>query len=195
MLETKINPTVVQNFLTAEELKDIQECLQEQDHSLEKHVDQDLGRVRYEGLKIPLTLEYRLTNYIRDVFGLDLIMNLPPQYVEYNKLYGEPKLEPHYDRDFNELIVDYQFESNTKWPLGADEKIFSLEDNGALMFNPNQSAHWRPQKTFKDGEYVRMIFFRFFVYGQTSDYSHLPDNSKDSAFDRVNAYRDAHTLD
>ena len=112
-------------------------------------------------------------------------------YCEYNKKYGNPNLPPHFDGDTNELIINFQLLSNTYWDLGLGLKVYSIKNNSALIFNGNTNIHWRPRKTFNDGDYVKMIFFRFAKKDNNSDYSHLPMNQIDSAFKEVVQFRDS----
>jgi hypothetical protein len=111
-------------------------------------------------------------------------------YSEYNKKYGDPNLPPHVDRDSNDLIINFQLESNVSWDIGLGLNTYTIKDNSALIFNGNTNIHWRPHKTFKDEEYVKMIFFRFGKENNKSDYSDLPTMQDDSYFDEVRAFRD-----
>lgn len=110
-------------------------------------------------------------------------------YVEYNAKYGEPNLPPHIDGDKNDLIVNFQLSSNTSWDIGLGTETFTPEDNSAVIFNGNTNVHWRPHKRFEEGEYVKMIFFRFFNEANPSDYSHIPTNQVDPIFDDARAVR------
>jgi hypothetical protein len=113
-------------------------------------------------------------------------------YVEYNSLCGNPNLPPHLDSDVNDLILNIQIESNTDWALGLDLKTYTIEDNSALMFNPNKQIHWRAHKEFKDGEYVRMLFVRFFNPKSPSDYSHLDVLQDHEMFKEAIEFRDSY---
>lgn len=90
---------------------------------------------------------------------LELVLS--PSGAEYSNKYGKPDLGPHYDGDWTDIVVDFQLESNTEWPIGVELQTYTLADNSAIAFNPNKGVHWRTHKTFNDGEFVRMIFFRF----------------------------------
>ena len=187
---TKIKKTIrFDDFFSAEELEYLERDLL--DPRVTSHIDQHLGRKRLEGVILPPYCQSKLEDLVNELSGLNLIMNMPPQYVEYSSEYGEPNLNPHYDGDFNEFIIDYQFQSNTSWPLGVDLELHELQDNSAILFRPNGSAHWRPRKTFQPGEYVRMFFFRFFDPNNPADNSHLPNHHQDEAFSEVNAFRDS----
>ncbi len=110
--------------------------------------------------------------------------------VVYSSEYGEPNLPPHFDGDSTDLIINYQLDSNTSWDIALDTEVYPMEDNSALIFNPNESIHWRPHKTFKEGEYVRMVFFRFYNPAGRSDYSHLNFMQDDAIFKEPNKLRE-----
>lgn len=115
-------------------------------------------------------------------------------YVEYNKKYGTPALPPHYDGDSSEFIINFQIESNTSWQLGIGTKLYDMEDNSALIFDGNEHVHWRPHKNFKDGEYVRMIFFRFMDENNVKDNSDKRLSLNSPVFKEANKFRDSLTL-
>jgi hypothetical protein len=117
-------------------------------------------------------LTIRLTKLANSISGLDLTLS-SITYVEYSSRYGTPSLPPHYDGDNNDLIVNYQFDSNTRWDIGVNFETYEIKNNSALVFNPNKTAHWRPNKIFNDGDFVKMIFFRFAKKENPTDYSDL----------------------
>ena len=118
------------------------------------------------------SLTIRLTKLANYISGLDLTLS-SITYVEYSSRYGTPSLPPHYDGDNNDLIVNYQFDSNTRWDIGVNFETYEIKNNSALVFNPNKTAHWRPNKIFNDGDFVKMIFFRFAKKENPTDYSDL----------------------
>ncbi|MFN7583998.1 MAG: hypothetical protein ACK5P0_01425 [bacterium] len=118
------------------------------------------------------SLTIRLTKLANSISGLDLTLS-SITYVEYSSRYGTPSLPPHYDGDNNDLIVNYQFDSNTRWDIGVNFETYEIKNNSALVFNPNKTAHWRPNKIFNDGDFVKMIFFRFAKKENPTDYSDL----------------------
>jgi hypothetical protein len=112
-------------------------------------------------------------------------------FVRYSNLYGNPNLPPHFDHDSTSLVIDYQLKSNTSWGLGVDLEIYSLEDNSALLFNPNEHIHWRPHKTFNNEEYIDMIFFRFYDLNNKQNYENLNYFQDNDIFKEVKALRDS----
>ena len=111
-------------------------------------------------------------------------------YAYYSKAHGEPNLPPHFDSDSTDLIIDYQLEANISWDLGINTELYSLEDNSAIVFNPNTNIHWRPHRRFEDGEYVKMLFFRFIGVDSVSDYSHTDYSLDSDVFKSVREIRD-----
>jgi hypothetical protein len=82
-------------------------------------------------------------------------------FVEYNNEYGIPNLGPHKDAAPFTFSLLYQMESNTEWDLYVEGKTFSLIDNSGLIMNVRDQDHWRNKKIFKDGEFIKMVFFHF----------------------------------
>jgi hypothetical protein len=120
------------------------------------------------------------------------LRKMSASYAEYRLEYGQPNLPPHFDGDNNDLIIDYQLNSNTSWGLGVDDELFEMNDNTAIMFNPNEYPHWRPRKEFQEGEYMGVVFFRCPDYsGEEVDYSSKALSQQDSAFDKARAIRDS----
>lgn len=137
------------------------------------------------------------TNIVERLYGIasnftDMPLTIDHAvYAEYNAKYGQPNLPPHFDGDTNDLIINYQLDSNTSWDLGLDLKTYALEDNSALVFNANTDIHWRPHKEFKEGEYVKMLFIRFYNSEAKSDYSYVPNHPNNKAFIEAKMLRDS----
>ena len=154
-------------------------------------IDIDLGRLQFKNLSnLPESIINKINNLVFNLTKTSLTMS-SISAVEYSNKYGEPNLPIHYDHDNSELIVNFQLSSNVLWEVGIDFNLYSLEDNSAIIFNPNRYKHWRPKKIFKDNEYVKMIFFRFINLDNPSDYSHLDYIIGHEVFAEVEAYRDS----
>lgn len=153
----------------------------------EYEVQDVLGRLVVDSLENHLTESMVKRLYEIAAKASDLPLKIDhAMYVEYNRLYGVPNLPPHFDRDTNDLIVNMQLESNTDWEIGLNLQTYTLKDNSAVLFNGNTESHWRTKKTFKDGEYVKMVFVRFYNSEKRSDYSYLPNNPGDEVFKEIN---------
>lgn len=151
--------------------------------------DKILGRKVGE-LNLPDDIKGFINNIVRETYSKSLSLGAI-SYAEYNNKYGNPNLPPHFDGDDTDIIFNFQLESNTSWDLGLDLELYSIENNSALLFNPNKSIHWRPIKQFDDGEYVKMIFFRFRNSDKSSDYSNLRYSLDHEIFNQVNKLRDS----
>ncbi len=153
-------------------------------------VSKDLGRLQTTLEKIDSEhLMIKLRNIANSFVDFDISL-MGATYVEYNSKYGTPNLPPHFDGDSTELIINYQLKSNTSWDIGLNTGIYDIKDNCALVFNPNESIHWRPRKDFKPGEFVKMIFFRFTNAKKQKDNSHLRYTLDHEAFEEANKFRD-----
>jgi hypothetical protein len=177
----------VSDFLLPEELRVIERIMKGM--TLEKE-DGVLGRILYT-LPLPNEMSDAIQQRVEGLVGrkLDFIGHV---FAEYSSKYGQPNLPPHFDGDTNSLIVDYQYKANTYWGLGVDTTVFEMEDNKAIIFNPNEYPHWRPHKTFKKGEVVTMIFFRFPDRSGKTDYSHKRQWPQDEIFADIRKIRDNH---
>lgn len=149
----------------------------------EKEIDAHLGRERsiiLDSSQYPL---YKLDAIVEQVYGSKLDFN-GATYVKYSNEFGVPTLPPHFDGDSTELIINFQLSSNTSWDIGLGMDLYALEDNSALIFHPNEVAHWRPRKKFADGEFVKMMFFRYNAFIK-KDYTHMSNGSNYKIIDDI----------
>lgn len=179
----------VDNVFTAEELLLIKNEIEKN----EIEADETLGRKYMGPVHEAFTEEIKDKIYAiaREASDLPLEMS-HAMVVEYSADFGKPNLPPHFDGDTNDLIINMQLESNTRWDLGLNLETYTLEDNSALVFNANTEAHWRVHKHFREGEYVRMMFVRFYNAENPSDYSHLSQHWPDhDIFKEIRELRDS----
>lgn len=163
------------------------------DHSFDFSISEQLGRVEFTVHKIKEELLDKPISIAKSNLDFDCEIT-SVTFVEYNSKYGKPDLPPHFDGDKSDLIVNYQLSSNTEWDIGVDFDVYKIEDNSALIFNPNENAHWRTIKTFNDGDFIRMIFFRFTNSNRLTDYSHLSQYwPMDDFFINLRNFRDSFT--
>ena len=152
-------------------------------------IHESLGRLQISTIFFPQEFKNKITEVANQVSGKQLTMS-HGIYAEYSSKYGEPNLPPHFDYDTNDLVIDFQLSSNISWDLGIDLKTYALEDNSALVFNANHYIHWRPHKVFKDEDYVKMLFFRFYDPKNKSDYSSLNYSQDSKIFQDIRSFRD-----
>jgi hypothetical protein len=178
------------NILTQEEidfiLKEIKNVPEES-----TKIDEILGRALLHNITFPDEIIAKASALAHKVSDRKLETGNGAMCTIYSNEYGSPNLPPHFDGDTTDVIVNFQLDSSTSWDLGLDLTLHTLEDNSALIFNPNENIHWRPYKEFKDGEYVTMIFFRFRDAAEISDYSHKSYTTRHAIFNDVRAYRDS----
>jgi hypothetical protein len=188
-LKKSIDISVATNIFSEKEIDGLYEII----NAREPEINTELGRIQFdlELDSINTKTVAKLNDVIKEVTDLPLAIH-SVTYVEYNSLYGKPNLPPHVDGDTNDLILNIQLESNTDWDIGLNLQTYQIEDNSALIFNPNKEIHWRVYKDFKDGEYVRMLFIRLFNPDSPSDYSYLPHRQDDEMFKHVRAFRDGY---
>lgn len=144
----------------------------------------DIGNLLNEDVKD--TLNSIAKNFVDYPVMMDHIL-----YTQYSNKYGKPNLPPHFDGDTNNFIINMQLFSNTSWDLGLNARAYTLKDNSALIFNGNAEVHWRKHKEFKDGEYVSMLFARFYNEEKRPDYSHLTLDGNDDIFKDARDFRDS----
>lgn len=153
-------------------------------------IHNELGRIQFGGISNIDRINNKILNIVNELSPIKLSMR-HVMAVEYNGKYGQPVLPPHFDHDTNDLVVDFQLSANTSWDLGVDTKNYEMLDNSALIFNANEHIHWRPHKTFKEGEYVRMVFWRFYDESNPVDYSHLDYVMDHEVLKETNDFRDS----
>lgn len=200
-----MNVIKVNNIFTQEELKILESKLDYSEiptdsefnyinHKIDNEgrgIHHELGRLQFGGLKdLPQNILDKVNNIAKNVSSKKLSM-AHAMAVEYGSSYGVSNLPVHYDHDTNDLIINFQLSSNTKWDIGIDLKTYELEDNSAVVFNGNEYTHWRPHKLFKNGEFIKMIFFRFKDDNNPSDYSNLDYSIDHKIFEKINAFRDS----
>lgn len=184
------------NVFSEEELQTLKESINK---TAKKH-DTVLGRYISQ-ITISKNIEKKIQNianaYLHGYWNtftnpnIDFISYSGTTYANYNNKVGKPNLPPHLDHDTNDIIINYQLSGNINWQIGLDNKLYTLEDNTALIFNGNKLIHWRPHKIFKNDDYLEMLFFRFGNVKNPSDYSHLDVLLTDDMFKETNLFRDS----
>ena len=177
-----MNIKIIKNILSAEEISTINAVIDNEISSrtiskkdLEVNKEhgvaeieywKDRGRIDIRNPKIPQDIIDKFYNVVKNNVDEDIYMGFDfVIHAEYStRSEGNPTLIPHFDISMGStLILDYQLESNVSWGIGVESKTVNLEDNDGLLFDPLEYVHYRPVKTFKDGEFVKMLFLRFNV--------------------------------
>lgn len=179
----------INNVFSDEEIAKIKKVIQ---RPINSELDENLGRKKgqLQSNSLGTKLNKKLIKIAKEYSSVDLKF-LGCSYAEYSYEYGSPNLPPHFDGDESSLIINYQLESSTSWDIGLDKETYEMQDNSALLFNPNKSVHWRPIKTFKQGEFVSMVFFRFFDKNNPKENEHLRYSLDHKIYKDVNTFRDS----
>ncbi len=175
--------TKISNIFSQNELKILELGIESSD----KIIDQEYGRQMGKTIKSAKVLYGKLESIAEDIYGYPLVLS-SIMFAKYSGEFGLPNLPPHFDNDHHELIINFQLSSNTSWDIGIGFDLYALEDNSAVVFNPNELAHWRPHKKFNDEEYVSMIFFRFMKPGHDPNILFQKRDSK--TIDKIYQIRD-----
>jgi hypothetical protein len=181
---------IINNVLSQSEIDGIQEAIA---HCPNIEEQSRYGRYMFHDIVIKEdnTFKSTLMHHVVKATGRDDWKMNGAVCAEYTAKAGDPNLPPHFDGDHTDLIMTYQLSSNKTWGVGVDLNVYDLEDNSAILFHPNESIHWRPHAKFEDGEYVRVMFVRFVIPGENSDFRHKSYDLLHPIFDEVNAYRDS----
>lgn len=176
---------LVKNVFTSSQI----EYLLNQINSSNIEEDIQLGRIK-STIDINDDIRSVVNNLIKNLYLEKLDLG-SVSYAKYSNDYGIPNLPPHFDGDSSELILNFQIESNTNWDIGLNKNIYSLSDNTAVLFHPNKNIHWRPIKNFKNGEYIKMLFFRFYDLQNKKDYSDKRYSLDHKIFEEINIFRNS----
>jgi len=125
--------------------------------------DKIKGRIMMRHVELSAEILSEINTKIKNFFGSQYELHPGVSYFEYSKKHGNPKLSPHKDltEEYVDLHADYQLESNTDWALDVNGTSVTLKDNELIIFDGSRQIHSRPFKKFNDGEFVKMILFRF----------------------------------
>lgn len=82
-------------------------------------------------------------------------------FSDYNNNHINPNLPPHSDPNYPDtsLTFDYQLKTDVDWQFCIDDQCFNMKNNEAIIFDPKNSRHYRPELEFKSGESVKIVFF------------------------------------
>ena len=113
-----------------------------------------LGKITFD-IELPTNIKEKISNTAKEM-GINGKF-FRAAYCEYSPKWGKPRLVSHKD-PIDLLIIDYQLDGTTTWDLVIDDKTYTLKNNDALAFFPARQQHGRPQKDFKNYEYVAVLF-------------------------------------
>jgi hypothetical protein len=168
-MRTDLPNILIDNVLNEDDIKEIFNELSLLDSP---YVNQDLSYKSW-GIKLSEDILVKIKSYAEKIAEQELVL-LEYNFVRYEKVLSSsgkiistPLLYPHTDEGFNEsrLTLDYQIRSNTSWDICVNandvETCHTLKDNQALVFSGTHQVHWRPKKTFKENDFIELMFFNF----------------------------------
>ena len=154
---------IVENVLSEEEIAEIYKIVEKPNNTyLMKLFTQTIV-----DFNLPSHINKKIIDYSESISGESDLEIAEYQFARYKNTFDEesqamfrPNLTPHFDGfEQPRFTFDYQLGGNTTWDLVVEEKEFTLLNNSALTFSGTHQVHWRKHKTFKDDEYIDMIFF------------------------------------
>ena len=155
-----LNTKVVKELFNEDQIKYLKDL--QDSNSQDSFIESYNGRIS-KGISVDYLREdiiERIYSVVQDSSGEKFIAT-DWGFAKYENKYGKPTLHPHIDGNKTELLIDYQLDSNTEWPIRIGEESYILENNDAAIFSSSSVPHWRPKKDFDDKEFVNMIFFHF----------------------------------
>ena len=157
---------IIQNVFSKEELEDINLANSKRLDTIE--VQDQLGRTRLDYAKYDLHLMPGSILKKADEIAKNFLNHDGKEFkfwyysfVEYNDKYGIPKLGAHRDTAPFSASILCQVESNTSWDVYVDGIPYTLDDNSALTINVRDQDHWRNDKEFKEGDFIKMAFLHY----------------------------------
>lgn len=195
----------IDNFFNAEQIKYLNKRVSIAESKVPKNYDGswkdfdnqtglgpflELGRLQIGGIDEIDDIRKNVSDFIITNFQNNGYESSGVSCVRYSGKFGKPNLPVHWDHDSSNMIANYQLNSNTNWNVGVDKKIYEMNDNTMLFFNPNEYTHWRPEKKFTDDEYITMLFFRFLdPYDPQKNNNHLDYPINHPIFNEIEEFR------
>lgn len=117
----------------------------------------------------PLHVEQTMDKYVKHLYPEEIKL-CHYSYIDYDLKHGDarfaPSLPPHIDNTETLVTFNYMLDGNIDWDIYIDGKPYLLKTGDAIMFSAINQVHFRPKRTWKPGEFVKILTF---------DYSPLTD--------------------
>ena len=168
-----MNNQIIKNFFTLEEVNKIEHYINTKVKTSPMfYLQPELGR-QYASIAerfmvdciggFPQDILDKLTNFTETFFGVSNLQIFDIIMIRYSNEFGLiPHLPEHKDNGvIKKYTIDYQHNGNIDWPLLIDGKEYLLENNDIVTFLGSNQMHGRPDRIFKDKEYLENIFFQF----------------------------------
>jgi len=117
----------------------------------------------------PSDIEQTMDKHVKHLYPEEIKL-CHYSYIDYDLRHGEgryaPSLPPHIDNTETIVTFNYMLDGNIDWDIYIDNKPYSLKTGDAILFSAINQVHWRPKRSWKEGEFVKILTF---------DYSPLSD--------------------
>jgi hypothetical protein len=155
-----IEPRILENVLNKEDIDSLYYLLDNSTES-QRHISKGWGQKSWT-LDISKGIIDKIEKIIKEIYGDDWYLEVPRVARYDNSLDCIPYLDPHIDNFLDHrLTLDIQLRSNIDWPIMIDGVSFDIKDNCGLIFSGTKNVHWRPERTFEDGDFVDLLFCHF----------------------------------
>jgi len=155
-----ISPHTIDNVLSDEQIEKIYSLLNNATDA-QLYISEVWGQKSWT-LEIPQDIIDGVSDIIKNIYGDSWYLEIPRVARYDNTINCKPYLDPHIDNFLDHRItLDIQLKSNIDWPIIIDGQSFSLKNNSAIIFSGTNNIHWRPEKDFKDGDFVDLLFCHF----------------------------------
>lgn len=156
----ELSPHIINKIFTEDEIIHFYELL-ENSNKDQMYISNAWGQKSWT-LDISQNIIDKISNIIKNIYGDDWYLEIPRVARYDNSMNCNPYLDPHIDNFLDHRItLDIQLKSNIDWPITVDGTEFLLKDNDGLVFSGTKNVHWRPNRIFKDGEFVDLLFCHF----------------------------------
>ena len=179
----------IENVFTIEEINDIQAIIDQElatreilnwndakngnwHESKVIRIKENLGRLDINEVPLPQHIIDKIIKLVKEDYKTDLEIEtlIGITYAEYSLKYGKPRLDVHKDRDPADapqklvpggagIVLTYQLDSNVSWQVGTNKELYTIPNNGILLFYPRRDYHWRTLREWSDGDFVKILFF------------------------------------
>ena len=148
---------ILKDIFNPEQIQYLNKVVTDNLHKLKLNCDPERGRDDLPiGKGVRDDIKETVLSYLPEGYILEHV-----GYSEYNNNHINPNLPKHKDPNYpkGSLTFDYKLDSNIDWPVCIEDECYSLDSNEAILFSPVEQWHYRPEVTFKDEDYVRILFF------------------------------------
>jgi len=160
--------TIKKDIFSENEIKSINDSIKKELDLIQNNKIDFLKNLEINNLKINSMIQQKIFWIAKELYAFNnsYIKKLSNvRYIEY-KLSNElnPNFNINMDGTSTEnpgLILNYQLESNIKWPLTIQDEDHVLVDNSLVPIFVNIQKYERPNITWNPDSFVKLLFFEF----------------------------------